>query len=247
MLRSLILILPLLVAIVPSRPTPQYNRILFAGNSITWSPPIHDIYSDWWGDYGMAATQAQHAYPLLVWAGISSRQSVVPEMDIYKARVIFPEDIDQELFDYIRAYQPDVFILQTGEAFPPDRTQAWWNELFLPLGDVVREVGAVGIVAGVFGTKSISGITPGDNKQEQMRIAVELAGLRFVPLVHLHTTENMARADGLCSRLPDAEGVCQHPGNGGHAGIARSILAAIYSQSAYLPLVHSEGGGTVPP
>lgn len=233
------LLLAVALFVPPSAPI---TRILFAGNSITWSPSQHEIYSDWWGDYGMAATQAQHAYPLQVWAGVAAREGVVPEMDIYKGRVIFPEDIDQELFDYIRAYKPDVFILQTGEAFPPDRTQEWWNELLAPLGDVVRETGTTGIVAGVFGTKSIPGVTPGDNKQEQLRVAVEAAGLRFVPLVHLHTAENMARADGLCP----SEGVCQHPGNGGHAGIARGILTTLYGQSVYLPFVASEGG-TVPP
>lgn len=237
MLRSLLLILPLMFAIAPSQPTAQYSRILFAGNSITWSPANHEIYSDWWGDYGMAATQAQHAYPLLVWAGISSRQQAVTEMDIYKGRVIFPEDIGQDLFDYIRAYRPQAFVLQTGEAFPPDRDQKWWNDLFLPLGDVSREIGAVGIVAGIFGTK----IDP-TAMQEQMRVAATLAGLRFAPLAHLHTAENLASADGLCP----SEGVCQHPGNRGHKMIAETIMAVLYAQPVYLPVIHAPAG-TIPP
>lgn len=216
------------------------DSIMFAGNSITWSPRDEENRTQWWGDYGMAATDAFRAFPALVALEVAARNGETPEVNIYKSRVIFEEDIDEELFAAILREHPTYFVLQTGEAFSPDRTQAQWNELFAPLGEVVREVGAIGVVAGIFGTKSVPGVTPGDNKQEQMREAVELAGLRFAPLVHLHIQKNLGFADGVCTTT----GVCGHPGDAGHKGIAEEVLRAIYGK-VYLPAIH-QSAGTIP-
>lgn len=231
---TLALSLPIILFTPPDY-TQLTQRILFAGNSITWTPAIP---GRWWGDYGCCVTSADRAFASLVWAGIGARQGVVPEMGIYKGRVIQPEDINQALFDAIAG--ADLVVIQTGEAFPPDQGQAWWDATFAPLGEVARETGTRIIVAGIFGTKTTPEVTA--TMQERMRLAVGKAGLGFVPLGHLRRVENLAYADGLCTD----DGICGHPGDAGHEGIAKAVLAALYGQSVYLPWIASNGG-TVPP
>lgn len=236
MLRSLfVLIFAILPLSALRTQPPAVDHILFAGNSITWTPSQP---GRWWGDYGCCVSSASRAFASLVWAGISARQGIVPEMSIYKGRVISPEDIGQPLFDAIA--DVDLAVIQTGEAFPVDQDQTWWNSTFAPLGVLARETGARIIVAGIFGTKTTPEMTAG--MQERMRLAVELAGLEFVPLGHLRKAENLAYADGLC----DDPGICGHPGDAGHRGIADAVLAGLYGGNVYLPWIASDNS-TIPP
>lgn len=236
----IVLVFTLLSSLLFTPSMPTIHRILFIGNSITFSPPRQGEPFHWDGAYGMAATEAHRDFVTLVWANVAARQRHVSEIKVIRA--IQAEDFNVGLVEQIRGYRPDVVVLQWGEAAELDECQEWWNKLYAPLGGILREVGAIGIAAGVFGTYTIPGITPGDNREEQMRIASTRAGFRFVPLSDLHTPENEGRADGVCKHV----GVCQHPGNSGHARIAGRVLEAIFNQNTYLPFMQNAEAGTIP-
>lgn len=227
MLRSLLLILPLLFAIAPLQPA-QIQRILFAGNSITHTAPLPGDPYFWMGNQGINASAPHLDYVHQVWAGVAAQQGSVPGMVIVK--VVFAEDMD--LDEEIAAYQPDLVIVQWGEAAPYDMPQDWWNDIYRKIKDAAG--GATVVAVGVWGTHELR------DKEDKLRIAALNAGMFYAPILDLHAP----RTPEMCAGLH--QGICNHPNDSEMAAIAGRILAAIYSQSTYLPLVHGEGG-TVPP
>lgn len=202
------------------------------GNSITFRTPQMEGLG-WAGMWGVAATAADKDWVHQVWAGIAARQGNVPDMRIIS--VTTPE-IPAEVVNQIRAYRPDMLIVQWGEVGSWDASQEWWDEQYIPLGDAAIDIGAHAIVIGVWGNES------GDPRNERIAATALASGMTFVQISDLHTTETEATMDSVCTSVD----VCWHPGNRGMALIAERILEAIYPQATYLPFAANGQGGTVP-
>lgn len=229
----LLFVLPLLFTFAPSLPTPHYHRILFAGNSITRNPPAPGEPYHWDGYWGERASAAHKDYVHQVWAGVAAHQGSVPDMEF--ARVIYLEDA-LAVGDAIMAYEPDLLIVQWGEAAPYELPQEDWDTVYAKIKDAAG--GATVVAVGMWGTHEIR------DKEDKLRVAALNAGMLYVPFADIHNR----RSPDACAGLPAGrKGVCNHPDDSEMSAIAERILATLYAQSTYLPLVHSEGGGTVPP
>lgn len=211
---------------------PKITRIMMIGNSITFrTPAMAEI--GWNGMWGVAATQADRDWPHRLQLMVTARQGSIPDIRIVS--VTTPE-IPAEVTKQILAYAPDVVIVQWGEVMPWNASAESWREQYQPLGEAAQAVGARAIAVGVWGNE------PGDPRNERIRNAALAATMTFVQISDLHTMETEATADGVCTNTS----VCWHPGDRGMALIAGRILAAIYSESTFLPLVVG-GDGTIPP
>ena len=225
---TLLLILPLLFALWFPQPA-SISHILFIGNSITYHPAAVEQYN-WHGAWGMNASAAHLDYDHQVWAGVAARQGDVPEMGIIRA--VSLEDM-LTTSDDIMAYEPDLLVVQWGEAAPYDMPQEEWDTVYRK---IKKAAGATAVVAvGMWGTHEIR------DKEDKLRIAALNAGILYVPIRDLHAPRTAEMCAGLHL------GVCNHPDDSEMAALAGRILAAIYGQSTYLPLVHGKGDGTVPP
>lgn len=224
----LLLILPLLLAadVAP----PAYLRLLFIGNSITFNEPAPGEPYYWLGRWGENASAAHLDYVHQVWAGIAARQGSVPAMQIVSA--IYVADI-QAAPDAVAAYNADLIVVQWGEAAPHELTQAEWDTIYRGIAEAAGE--AKMLAVGMWGTRPIG------DRDVKLRSAALAAGMAYVPVADLHTP----RTPEMCVGLHP--GVCRHPFDNEMAAIANRILAAIYSQDVYLPVVHGTSGGTVPP
>lgn len=228
MLRSIFL---LILALLPfSAPqTPQYNRILFIGNSITYHPAAVERLG-WHGAWGMTASAAHLDYVHQTWGGTCARQGYCPKMRIVSAVQV--ADI-QAVEDDIAEYKPDLIVVQWGEAAPIGMAQEEWDAIYRKIAEAAD--GATVIAVGMWGTHPIG------DREEKLRAAALNAGMIYIPFADLHA----ARTAEMCAGLH--QGVCNHPDDSEMAAIAGRILAAIYSESTFLPLVHGGEGGTVPP
>lgn len=228
MLRSVLL---LILALVPfsHTTTPRIDRVLFIGNSITFTQPMPGEPYFWLGSWGMNATAAHLDYAHQVWAGIAAHQGYIPEMKIVS--VIFVDDLD--IAEQILEYDPDMIIFQWGEADTYKLTQEEWDAAYALIGGAARSVGARILAVGLWGTHPIEG------RDEKLRLAALAAGMTYIPFADLHATRTAEMCVGL------HPGVCNHPDDGEMMAIAERILEAIYNQDTYLPFV-SAPGGTVP-
>lgn len=230
---SLLLILSLFVTGAAQLAKP-IERVLSAGNSITFNEPSPGEPYYWLGRWGENASAAHKDYVHQTWAGITARQNSVPDMRIFSA--IFTAQVEQ-IPDQIREYRPDVVIVQWGEAGGTGVPQEAWNALYVPIGQAAREVNARAIAVGMWGTREIG------DRDEKLRNAAIAASMIYVHIADLHAP----RTPEMCAGLHP--GVCEHPNDLEMALIAERILAAIYpdpNAALYLPFV-SNGAGTISP
>lgn len=211
-------------------PSPRaISRILFVGNSITYHETNIEKYN-WPGAWGMAASSADRDYVHQVWAGVAAQQGNVPDMRIVSA--IQVADI-QAVEDDIAEYEPDLIVVQWGEAAPLDMPQEDWDAIYRKIADASGTAKVLAV--GMWGTHPIG------DREEKLRIAALNARMVYIPFSDLHA----ARTAEMCAGLHP--GVCNHPNDGEMAAIAERVLAAIYGQEVYLPTMFGGGGETIPP
>lgn len=227
----------LIIACLPvDQPIAKFDRILFLGNSLTIHEPLPD--EGWNYHHGFAASAPDRDYPHRLQLGIAARQGSIPEIGIILMDIppeLYPDDIAQQ----IAAFDPDLIIVQMGDDVLPGQLVNYgvYQAEYQELAEAARATNARVIAVGMWYPTGAE-----DIREIDLRRAVDEAGIVFVPIGDLKSPETTAELDPWCTN----HNICWHPGDRGHAAIAQRILAAIYSQATYLPLVHG-GGGTVPP
>lgn len=239
MLRSVILFILALFPCVTLQPAPRIDRILILGNSIAFQQPM--LSDGWDGRWGFAASVAYKDFPHQVLINIAMRQQSIPEMKIIVADIppgLFPADMAEQ----IAAFDPDLLIVEFGDdVYSLEKLDyAVYEDVYRVLGDAARATDALAIATGPWWILD----HPNDDREKKMRRAATAAGIVFVPIGDLKNPTTTAELEPWCKN----HNVCWHPGDKGMAAIAERILAAIYNQPVYLPVIHAPAGsGTIPP
>ncbi|MCC6454453.1 MAG: SGNH/GDSL hydrolase family protein [Caldilineaceae bacterium] len=184
--------------------TPQPQRILFVGNSITRSYPL-ESHTGWWG---MAATQPDHDYVHRVQLTLAATTGVAPE--IYVVGCTIPWcDLDL-LADALLAFQPGVIVVQIGDN-----------------GGKVTEEEYIARMQGILDTAAptrtiLTGVWYHKHLEERNEAIAAQNGIEFVPVFDLNRGGNYQ----FPSCAP-ADAICTHPGDAGHAAIAQRIAGVL--------------------
>lgn len=224
---SLFLLLPLCVSNgaadgAGTIPQPEFQRVMFIGNSLTRHQPLASI--DWTPTWGMAATQPDRDYVHRVQLGITARQGSIPEIFITRADIPFP---DADLSQKIRAFDPDLIIIQMG-----NNAATWtpiddWRPIYQQIASATK--GQI-IVVGLWAA------SPDDIREmHAMQMATEISA-GFVPIWDIYSDATNGIADGIYTH----PGILWHPGDAGMALIANRILDKLYSSTIYASLIMSQ-------
>lgn len=198
-------------------------RVVFLGNSITLHAPLPEI--GWTTEWGMAASAPEKDYVHLVTRGIE--QATDRTADV-RVRNLAEFERDFENYDFEREqdlinFDPDYLIVALGEnvaELPTQEERFAFRDTFKRLlnGFLHRDYKPNTVVRGVFWHNAW--------KDEMMAHAASDLALPFVQ-ADLDADEQMM-ALGLFWH----EGVQRHPGDLGHAEIARRILKTFFPMRA---------------
>ena len=198
-------------------------RVVFLGNSITLHPPLPAI--GWTGEWGMAASAPENDYVHLVVRGIE--QATGRAADV-RVRNLADFERGFENYDFAREqdlinFDPEYLIVALGEnvaELPAREERLAFRDAFKRLleGFLHGNYKPSTVVRGVFWHN--------DWKDEMMAHAASDLALPFVK-ADLDADERMT-AIGLFQH----EGVQRHPGDLGHAEIARRILEGFFPTDA---------------
>lgn len=200
-------------------PETDFRRVMFIGNSLTIHQPSAAL--DWTPTWGMAATQPDRDYVHRVQLGIAARQGSIPEIAVIGADIPRP---DANLEQKIRAFDPDLIIIQMGNNAATSTPLADWRPIYQQIASATS--GQI-IVVGLWAT------TPDDIRElYAMQMATEIAA-GFVPIWDIYSGATTGGADGIYTD----PGVLWHPGDLGMQLIAERIMAAMAEHKIYIPMV----------
>lgn len=200
---------------------PQFEKILFLGNSITLHGPSTKI--GWEGNWGMAASALEKDYVHIVARSLAKSSGTTPKM-LAKNIAAFERqyatyDLKQSLKDAF-TFKPDLVVVAIGENVPQLKSAEAKTQFQASVTKLLKQV------------KSDSNPTiivrscfwPDPAKDEALRQACRQAGGIFVDISSLGKDEaNYARSE----RDFMHAGVAAHPGDRGMQAIADAILKAL--------------------
>lgn len=223
--------MPLLLMSSADAPPPNYQRILFIGNSLTLSLP--DATLQWPGYWGMAASQADKDWIHRVQLMLAAKQGFVPEIGIIRADIGgWPTATNNLLFrnQTVQQFNPDLVIVQMGDNSNPAIPFSQWTQAYADIKSWTPDARHLAL-----------GVWDGGNvwKESNVKAASEAAGMQFIQIHDIRIT-NVTDA-----RHYTAPGVGWHPGDLGMKLIAQRVIAAL--ESTYLtPVLYDGGDGTIP-
>lgn len=191
----------------------HYRQVVFIGNSLTLHSPNPSI--GWTGFWGMAASQPDKDYVHRVQLGMAAKQGDVPEIKIISDDVPFPAT---DVYTQTVKFNSDLIIVEMGDNAANDATQADYNAAYAPILQAAQDTDARIILLGTWGGAP--------TREEPITKIADAHNVEYVKLADLHTAENEASAEHLCSNAP----VCWHPGDVGMQAIANRILSKIYGE-----------------
>lgn len=199
-------------------PSAPIQRIMFVGNSLTLHTPYPAV--GWHGYWGMAASQPDKDYVHRVQLGVTAKQGSIVEIAIVRADIPFP---DANIATKIQAFQPDIIVVQMGNNALPTVPLDVWRTQYQA---IAQASSARLIVVGLWG------IVAGDVREDYVKTIATEIGAQFVSIEDLYSAETTADA----ATFADV-GVQWHPGDAGMQMIADRIVAAIYGEVVWLPVV----------
>jgi hypothetical protein len=202
-------------------PSPQANKVLFLGNSITLHSPAPDI--GWTGNWGMAASAEDKDYVHLLLADLDKMWGQRPQSkvrnvaDFERGHATF--EVASKLGEEL-SFGADVVIVAIGENVPELGTDAAKDAFSKALAILLKELKSHGNPA-IFVR---SCFWPNVVKDEILRKACDEIGGSFVDISAMGKDQTLqAKAE----RKIEHAGVAGHPGDKGMRAIADAIFAAI--------------------
>lgn len=202
-------------------PPAPYARIAFVGNSLTLAGPSPD--RQWYGYWGMAATQPDKDYVHRVQLQMAAHTGYISEIGVYSAD-FYPAENIPIAAGHVATFAPDVFVVQMGDNAQPDTDYQTFRDAYTLLRNAAP--GAKLIYIGVWQFDDA-------RNQHIMQIAQE-DGATYVHINDIYLVAvNQATAQG-CT---DTHGVCWHPSDAGMALIAGRVYSAILAppRADYVP------------
>lgn len=201
------------------------GKLLFLGNSITLHGPAPKI--GWTGNWGMAASDAEHDYVHRVTLAVGKATGKRPETKVANIADFERGYADYESAKALKAelaFAPEIVVVAVGEnvsALKDDAAKKQFAEAFSRLLETLKAQGNPAIfVRGSF--------WPDPAKDRIMKKGCEQIGGVWIDISHLSKDEsNFARAE----RKFDHAGVAAHPGDKGMERIAAAIWTAIENRS----------------
>lgn len=196
------------------------KKVLIVGNSITRHAPNADL--GWYGDWGMAASEAEKDYVHLVEKGLAKRFGEI-SLCVAQAAEWESHEHAEKRSVLAKYYQPaadftaDIVIVRIGENIDMSKTNV--PELAEDFAEMIRffggkRQGAQVILTGLFWWFL--------EHEKAVSLVAEQEGYPFVVLKDLGIDDRMT-AKGLFEH----EGVAGHPGDLGMEKIAQRILEAV--------------------
>ena len=200
-----------------TRPPPRIVRkMVVAGNSITWHPPLAN--SDWNNNWGMAATSEDKDFAHLLYQFICQAQpDVKPELIIENfgdAQVREPAKHEK-----LASFQADLYVIQIGDNLNDDESNE--ETLGKPYEQMLATIKKANPDALIF-CASTWGCSK--NKDPLMRAACARQGVPFVRIdTFIGDPQYRAISEGHFKHA----GVNWHPGDRGMKAIAETLWQAI--------------------
>ena len=201
--------------------TPEYQRVLFLGNSITKHGPSKKV--DWSGNWGMAASAAEKDFVHVIAKSLAKTTGKTPKTTVENIatfeRQYATYDVEEMLKKYSE-FNADLVIVAIGENVPPLKTE----EDAKQFGDSLEAL-LKGLKKGSNPTIVVrSCFWANTAKDRVLKQACEAVDGIFVDIGHLGKDEsNYARSERDYSHA----GVAAHPGDKGMQAIADAIVEAI--------------------
>ncbi len=202
-------------------------KLLVLGNSLvlSWPDPIYD----WWGYWGMAASDADHDFAHILRNKLAAFYAASVDL---RARHVKPMETRPDKFSLKQyrdeiAWSADVVVVRMGDNVPVDEAtrEAYYHQM-VELIEAVTMPGALLVCTGRWYPE----VTV-DARQKQI---CDEHGGRWVVIDDMYQQSAfMATTDALYT---DA-GVLTHPSDAGHAEIAERIYQAI-AEPMYLPVFY---------
>jgi hypothetical protein len=213
------------------------NRILFFGNSITFSPsPVSG--TNWTGGWGMAASVPEKDYVHLVTGSIAHATGSTPAVkatyNLQFERNYNTYDLNSPEMQAQLAFKPDIVVVAIGENVQALDTQAKQDQYRSAFGGLLSAFEANGNPA-IFVR---SCFWPDATKDTIMQQVTAAAGDIFVDQSHLADPDNSvlwALNEVGNPYRGVGGGVDAHPGDRGMKAIADSLYGAMVAHSAPEP------------
>ncbi|MFC1584691.1 hypothetical protein ACFL5V_03985 [Fibrobacterota bacterium] len=196
------------------------RKILFLGNSITWSPP--NLLIGWPGDWGMAASSGEKDYAHRT-VDILNDRGIELEMGVARRYCYCDGPIEEHLanMDYIREFGADYIVVQLGEHPSPDDITS---------GKMAEQYGRLIEALSELNPRQIYCLSPWKDEQPgNPRTQVILNVVENFPLAAFIDTRSIYSdsanlGDPQLFQLPS---VLWHPGDRGMESIAQSLASAV--------------------
>lgn len=193
-------------------------KILYLGNSIT----LHGIKPDigWYGEWGMAASAPEKDYVHVLNRMLGEKLGYDVDCTVRNLADFerSPDTFDLSTLSELRELMPDILVLRISENTPEDKVEAF-GEAYPRLIRYFMRDGLKVFAVGAFWRH--------DRKEEYIRRAEEIPGVRYVSLSHLHSEKYQAIG------LFEHDGVAAHPSDLGMEEIARAIFASYMGLRVY--------------
>lgn len=223
---QIIIVLSLLMSAFQPIAVQPPKRLLVLGNSLVLSPP--DPLYDWWGYWGMAATDADHDFAHVLQGQLSGFYRAPVDL---RARHVKPMETRPDKFN-LKQYRDeikwgaDIVVIRMGDNVGSNEgiRQAYYAQM-QELIEAVTKPGALLICTGRW--------YPEATVDAEQRAICEAHGGRWVVIADMYSeSKYFAASEGNYSD----EGVASHPGDVGHAEIAARIYQAIAQPPVFVPM-----------
>lgn len=192
-------------------PPVPYGRIAFVGNSLTLTGPAPD--RQWYGYWGMAATQPDKDYVHRVQLRLAAHNGYISEIGVYSAD-FYPAENIPIAAGHVTEFAPDVLVVQMGDNARPDSDYQTFRAAYTLLRNAAPA--AKLIYVGVWQYDDV--------RNEHIRRIAQEDNATYVHINDLYLDPaNQATAQG-CT---DTHGVCWHPSDAGMGLIAGRVYSAI--------------------
>lgn len=187
------------------------RRLAFVGNSLTVAGPMPAY--QWYGYWGMAATQPDKDYVHRVQLKLAASNGYISEIGVFSADLHTPDLISQAA-NSVSAFAPDVLVVEMGDNAAAGTSYEKFRDAYTQLRDAAPKTKLFYVgtwQAGETFNQYIQQIAAEDNAT-------------YVAIDDIYADKmNQASAQG-CT---DTHGVCWHPSNAGMELIAAKIFNAI--------------------
>ncbi len=206
---------PLFYARLTRSGPPIIRKIVVAGNSLAWHPPLAN--SDWNNSWGMAASSQDKDYAHLIYQLIAKTQKEKPELIV--ENFYDPTITEPAKHEKLASLKADLYIIQIGDNLKDPESNE--KTLGLPYEQMLKTIKRANPNALIFCASTWGG---SQNKDRLMRAACERQNVPFVRIdTFIGDEKNRAISEGHFKH----GGVNWHPGDRGMQKIADALWQTI--------------------